>query len=176
MIHLLARNSGAAVRDALLREMDSDPVIRESAVAVAAEDGLVTLVGCVDSRDVKIAAERAAKRIPGVRIIANDLHVTGRPERSDTDIARDALHRVRNNRAVPASVQAVVSDGFITLDGTVSGMHQRFAAECAVKNIPGVKGVNNDITLETPPRPSVKAPVEGGRHGMPEPSLHHRAR
>jgi osmotically-inducible protein OsmY len=161
MIHLLPRNDGAAVRDALLREIDSDPAIRDSEVAVAAEDGLVTLTGCVGSRGVKVAAERAAKRIPGVRIIANDLHVKGGRERSDTDIARDALHCLRNNRAVPLSVQAVVCDGFITLDGIVSGMHQRLAAECAVKYIRGVTGVRNAITLEAPPRPRVEAPAEG---------------
>jgi osmotically-inducible protein OsmY len=133
MIHLLPRNSGAVVRDAVLREIDSDPAIRESEVAVAAEDGLVTLAGCVGSRGVKVAVERAAKRVPGVRIVANDLHVRGVSERSDTDIARDALHCLRNNRAVPLTVQAVVSDGFITLDGTVNAIHQRLAAECAVK-------------------------------------------
>lgn len=161
MIHLLPRTSAAAVRDAVLREIDSDPVVRESEVAVAAEDGLVTLIGCVASRDEKIAAERAAKRVPGVRSIANDLHVKGRRERSDTDIARDALHALRNNRAVPASVQVVVFDGFITLDGTVSSMHQRLAAECAVKYIQGVKRVNNDIALEAPPRLFVGPSAEG---------------
>ena len=161
MIHWLPRTDGAAVRDALLREIDSDPAIRESAVAVTAEDGLVTLTGCVSSRGVKVAAERAAKRIPGVRLIANDLHVKSGRERSDTDIARDALHCLRNNRAVPASVQAVVCDGFITLDGTVSSLHQRLAADSAVKYIRGVKGVTNDIALESAPRPLIEAAVEG---------------
>jgi osmotically-inducible protein OsmY len=161
MVYLLPRNAGAVVRDAVLREIDSDPAIRESAVAVAAEDGLVTLTGCVGSRGVKVAAERAAKRIPGVRIIANDLHVKGRRERSDTDIARDALHGLRNNRAVPASVQAVVCDGVISLDGHVSAMHQRLAAEGAVKYIHGVKGVVNDITLEAPHPQPVESPAEG---------------
>ena len=161
MIYLLPRNSGAVVRDAVLREIDSDPAICESEVAVAAEDGMVTLAGCVGSRGVKVAVERAAKRVPGVRIVANDLHVKGRSERSDTDIARDALHCLRNNRAVPITVQAVVSDGFVTLDGTVTAIHQRLAAECAVKYIHGVKGVANDITLETPSEPTAEAPVEG---------------
>ena len=147
MISLLPTNPGASVRDAMLRAIDSDPAIRESEVAVAAEDGLVTLTGSVASRSARVAAERAAKRIPGVRIVANDLHVKGGRERSDTDIAREALHCLRNNRAVPTSVQAVVSGGVITLDGIVSSMHQRQAADYAVKYIQGVKGVNNDIAL-----------------------------
>ena len=161
MIRLLSGDSGAAVRNAVLKEIDHEPLMRGSAVAVAAEDGLVTLTGCVSSRGVKVAAERVAKRIPGVRIIANDIEVKGRRERTDTDIARDALHCLRNNRAVPASVQAVVCDGVITLDGTVRSMHQRGVAECAVKYIQGVKDIHNDITLEAPPRTPVEGLVEG---------------
>ena len=150
MVHLLLRNPGAVVRDAVLREIDSDPAFHNSEVNVGAEDGLVTLTGRVVSRGIKVAAERAAKRIPGVRIIANDLDVKSCREQIDTDIAREALHGLRNNRMVPVTVQAVVSDGFITLDGTVSSMHQRVAAESAVKYIHGVKGVANDVMLEIP--------------------------
>jgi osmotically-inducible protein OsmY len=150
MVQLLLRNPGTAVRDAVLREIDSDPAFHNSEVTVGAEDGLVTLTGRVVSRDIKVAAERAAKRIPGVRIVANDLDVKSCREQIDTDIAREALHGLRNNRMVPVTVQAVVSDGFITLDGTVSSMHQRVAAESAVKYIHGVKGVANDVTLEIP--------------------------
>ena len=50
MIHLLPRNLGAVVRDAVLRELDSDPAVRQSDVDVTAEDGLITLTGCVGSR------------------------------------------------------------------------------------------------------------------------------
>ena len=150
MVHLLVRSPDAGVRDAVLSEIDRDPAFHNSEVNVAAEDGLVTLTGRVVSRGVKVAAERAAKRIPGVRIVANDLDVKSRREQIDTDIAREALHGLRNNRMVPVTVQAVVSDGFITLDGTVSSIHQRVAAESAVKYIHGVKGVANDVTLEIP--------------------------
>lgn len=155
MVHLLPRTLGAVVRDAVLRELDSDPAVRQSDVDVTAEDGLITLTGCVGSRGAKVAIERAAKRVPGVRIIANELRVTRLSEQSDTEIAREALRRLRTNRAIPLNVQAVVSDGFVTLDGTVAAIHQRDAAEGAVKYIAGVKAVANDITLEAPFRPGV---------------------
>ena len=161
MLLLMPRGFGAGMRDAVLREIESDPAVRQSEVGVTAEDGLVTLTGYVGSRGLKVAVERAAKRVPGVRSIANDLHVTSGREQTDTGIAREALRRLRNNRAVPLSVQAVVSDGFITLDGIVSAMHQRLAAERAVKYIQGVKGVANDIALEAPQQPPVEAPAEG---------------
>lgn len=155
MVHLLPSNPGAVVRDAVLKEIDSDPAVHQCDVGVTAEDGLVTLTGYVGSRATKVAVERAAKRVPGVRIVANDLHVKNLGEQSDTDIAREALHRLRNNRAIPLTVQAVVSDGFITLDGTVTAIHQRLAAESAVKYLAGVTGVANDITLEAPEPPAL---------------------
>jgi osmotically-inducible protein OsmY len=150
MLLLMPRGFGAGMRGAVLREIQCDPAVRPSEIGVTAQDGLVILTGYVGSRGAKVAVERAVKRVPGVRSIANDLHVTSLGEQTDADIAREALHRLRNNRAVPFRVQAVVSDGFITLDGTVSAVHQRLAAEGAVKGIPGVKGIANDITLEAP--------------------------
>jgi hypothetical protein len=134
----------------VLAAMERDPAVQTREIGVAAEDGVVTLTGCVDSLAVKIAAERAVKRITSVRSIANDLHVRTINERTDTDIAREALHRLRNNVAIPEGVQAVVSDGVITLDGTVHWMHQRAAAENAVKYLAGVARVVNDIALANP--------------------------
>jgi osmotically-inducible protein OsmY len=161
MIHLLPRNLGAVVREAVLSEINRDPAVHPAEVGVAAGDGVVTLTGYVESRDEKVAIERAAKRVAGVRVIANELQVTGGTAPSDTHIAREALHALRNNRAVPVSVQAVVSNGAITLEGTVSSMHQRLAAEFAVKYIEGVKGVANDITVEVDAPAAVEGRVEG---------------
>ena len=136
-----------ALRDAVLEEIDADPLLDARAIGVAAEDGVVTLTGTVDTLLKKLAAAHAAKRVEGVRSVANDLHVRGTNERTDTDIAREAMHKLRNNVAIPVTVQAVVSDGYITLDGMVTWMHQRAAAEAAVRYLPGVKGVSNDIVI-----------------------------
>jgi osmotically-inducible protein OsmY len=146
---LLAR-SPESLRREIVSALRIDPAVKDHEIGVAAEDGVVTLTGNVGSFRAKVAAERAVKRIEGIRSVANNIHVKVRNERSDTEIAREALHRLRNNVAVPTSVQAVVSDGHITLDGTVTWMHQRAAAETAVKYLPGVKSVTNDIALVAP--------------------------
>jgi osmotically-inducible protein OsmY len=150
MLFVLAPTVSETLRTAVLSELDRDPGVLDWEIGVAAEDGVVTLTGRVESLAMRVAAERAVKRVAGVRSVANDLHVKAANERTDTDIARDALHRLRNNVAIPEGVQAVVSDGFITLDGTVHWMHQRAAAENAVKYLAGVRGVANGIRL-TPP-------------------------
>jgi osmotically-inducible protein OsmY len=124
-----------------------DPIVEGSEIGVAVEDGVVTLTGNVASIRAALAAERAVKKVDGVRSIANGLHVRVSNERTDTDIAREALHRLRNNVAVPLSVQAVVREGHIRLDGIVTWEHQRLAAEAAVRYLSGVKGVTNDILI-----------------------------
>ena len=147
MVYGLAPSAPEALRDAVIADIDGDPALHPWEIGVAAEDGVITLTGTVERAGFKIAAERAAKRIGGVRSIANDLRVRCQNERTDTDIARDAANRLRNSLSVPDGVQAVVSDGFVTLDGMVTWMHQRAAAEAAVKYLRGVKGVENAIRV-----------------------------
>ena len=118
-------------------------------IGIVVQDGVVTLTGYANSLADALAAERVVKRVEGVRSIANDVHVRARHESTDTDIAREALHRLRNNVAVPQSVQALVRDSRITLEGTVRWMHQRSAAEAAVKYVAGVSGVDNAIVVAT---------------------------
>lgn len=139
------------LREAVVSELAADPSVNEIEIGVAVEDGMVTLTGHVESLQARVAAGQAAKRVSGVRSVANDLLVKHQGERTDTEIARDALHRLRNNANVPTEVQAVVSDGFITLDGTVSWMFQRVAAENAVRHLRGVKGVSNEIAVRRAP-------------------------
>jgi osmotically-inducible protein OsmY len=137
------------LRMAVLDEIARDPAVQDTEIAVAVEDGVITLTGHVESLQTRVAAERAVKRVDGVRSIANDLLVRTRGERTDTEIAREALHRLRNNVSIPIEVQAVVSGGYITLDGIVSWMYQRVAAENAVRHLRGVKGVSNEIRLRS---------------------------
>jgi len=138
------------LRDAIVAELSRDPSVDVWRIGIDAEDGVVTLTGSVEFLAMSVAAERAVKRVRGVRSIANDLHLRTATERTDAEIAHEALHRLRNNVAIPVSVQAVVHEGVITLDGTVSWLHQRAAAESAVRYLAGVKRVLNDITITRP--------------------------
>jgi len=147
----LLNRASDQLRDAVLDELALDAGVGAREIGVAVEDGIVTLTGNVASVEARVAAERAVKRVAGVRSIASDVHVKHTGERTDTDIARDALHRLRNNVAVPLDVQVVVRDGFVTLDGIVSWLFQRVAAENAVRHLRGVKGVSNEITLRSVP-------------------------
>jgi osmotically-inducible protein OsmY len=101
----------------------------------------------VDSYAAKLAAERTAKRVGGVRAVANDIQVRLRLERTDSEIAADAARALDLRATLPESVQAVVHNGHLTLTGTVRTLFHRAIAEKAVRHIRGLKGVVNLITV-----------------------------
>jgi osmotically-inducible protein OsmY len=135
------------VRDAVLRQLEWDPEVDASAIGVAANDSVVTLTGYVDTYSGKLAAERAAKRVRGVRGVANDINVRPKLARTDVDVARDAVHALEVRSTVPDTVQAVVHNGYITLTGKVNSVFQQRDAEKAVRYIKGIHGVFNHVEV-----------------------------
>lgn len=143
-------------------ELESEPSVDASEIGVAVSDGVVTLTGRVRSYAEKWMVERAVERVEGVRGVANDLEVHLGAERSDTDIAKAAADALEWNVAVPDDqVTVKVENGWLTLRGEVSYNYQRRAAERAVRNLTGVRGVTNLITVKprTQPR-DVKERIE----------------
>jgi osmotically-inducible protein OsmY len=141
----------AEIRKNVEAELSFEPSINASEIGVAAKDGVVALTGRVDSYWEKVAAERAAARVAGVRAVANELeiHLPFSNERTDEDIARAAVNRLEWSVSVPRDrIKVKVSKGWITLEGTVDWQFQKTAAEEAVRNLLGVKGVLNHIDVK----------------------------
>jgi osmotically-inducible protein OsmY len=141
-------DSDVRVRDTVMRQLEWDPEVDASAVGVAASGGTVTLTGFIDTYAGKLAAERAAKRVRGVRAVANDIDVRLRLERTDADIAADVARSLELRASVPATVQASVRAGQVTLTGRVTWPFQQREGEEAVRHIRGVRQVLNHLTLE----------------------------
>ena len=135
----------------LENELEWDPQIDAKDVAVQVKDGLATLAGFAKSFTDKYAAEQVAKRVVGIKAVANDIEVRlpGDMKRSDPDIARDALAALKRDLPYSsAAVKAVVRNGWIVLEGEVQWNYQRQTAESAVHNIAGVKGVSNSLQIK----------------------------
>ena len=135
------------IRDSVQRQLEWDPEVDASGIGVAASRGAITLTGYIGSYAGKLAAERAAKRVRGVRAVANDIVVRLPAERTDTDIAADVTQALRLRESLPATVQATVQDGVVTLTGTVKWMQQKREAEKAVRQIRGVRSVLDQMTV-----------------------------
>jgi osmotically-inducible protein OsmY len=135
------------VRDAVLRQLEWDPQVDASAVGVAAKKGAVTLTGYIDTYAGKLAAERATKRVRGVRAVANDIEVRLKLERSDADIAADVTRALELHSTIPTTVQAAVHRGHVSLTGHVYWEFQKRNAEKAVRPIRGVRAVVNHIIV-----------------------------
>lgn len=135
----------------VIEELRWDISTRDCEIGVAAKDGVVTLSGEVSSYSKKLAAERAAERVSGVRAIAEELTVKlpSSSKRSDTELAHIALNALKWDIDVPDDkIQLKVENGWITMDGSVRSHFDRSAAERAVRNLTGVRGITNRITIE----------------------------
>src|SRR5262249_5134524 len=135
------------VRDAVMRQFEWDPEVDASAIGVAARKGTVTLTGYVETYSGKLAAERAAKRVRGVRAVANDIEVRLKLARVDADIAADVARALEQRSTIPAGVPAVVHNGHVTLTGQVNWFFQKRDAEKAVRHMRGVRDVVNYIVV-----------------------------
>jgi osmotically-inducible protein OsmY len=129
-------------------ELSWDPEITSKSIGVVADDGVVTLSGYVGSYAERIAVERAALRVQGVRAVANDLQVKLQTERIDPEIARSIGAALRNHLSIPNTIKAAVRSGHVILEGTVPWMYQKHAADYAVRHVPGVRSVLNLIGVK----------------------------
>lgn len=135
----------------VLDELKFEPSIREMEIGVAAKDGVVTLTGFVDSYAEKMSAEHTAERVNGVKAVADEIQVKlpGLYQRNDTDIAHAAVNALRWDIQVPDDhIKTTVENGWIHLDGEVEWQYQKWAAERAVRNLMGVRGVTNVIRVK----------------------------
>jgi len=137
----------SALQDLVESELGWDPQVTWAHIGVTTHDGVVTLSGFVPSFAERLAAEHAALRVRGTRAVANELVVKLLMDRIDPEIAKDAADALRLNASVPATVKLTVSSGFVTLEGSCEWWFQRKAAEDAVRHVPGIRGVDNDIII-----------------------------
>jgi osmotically-inducible protein OsmY len=161
------------LRDVVIRTLDWDPQVNASSLGVSAKDGVVTLSGFIDTYAGKLAAERAAKRIRGVRVVANEIVVRLKEARTDDALAHDIAESLRNPPAL-AEVQAAVHHGHVTLTGKVEWLLQRDLAERQLRHISGVVGINNYITVA--PRTNVldaRRRIKGALHHLADVDARH---
>jgi osmotically-inducible protein OsmY len=135
----------------VMDELLWEPLLLASEIGVAVKRGVVTLSGIVDFYSKKLSAERAAKRVSGVKAVAIDIQVGISPRyaKSDTEIVEAVLNALKWHSAVQENkIKIKVEDGIVKLEGEVEWEFQRNNAKTATENLTGVKSVINFITVK----------------------------
>jgi osmotically-inducible protein OsmY len=139
------------LREDVIDQLSWEPNLDEKKIGVAVENGVVTLSGVVNNYSQKTAAERAAKKVYGVKAVAEDIEVKYGDafKKADSEIAKAAVNALKWNISVPDDkVMVKVDDGYVYLTGEVQWDFQRNAAKKAIENLLGVKYVANNITIK----------------------------
>jgi osmotically-inducible protein OsmY len=145
--------SNTQLQQDVLLELKYEPSVDASEIGVTAKDGIVNLAGNVKSYAEKYAAVHAAERVAGVKAVTDEMKVDlpAFHVRNDEDIAKAAINALQWDVWVPTDlIKVKVDNGWITLEGEVDYKYQQTAAEDAVRNLTGVKGVSNLINLKKP--------------------------
>jgi osmotically-inducible protein OsmY len=157
-------NNDRQLQQDVLDELDFEPRINSAHIGVAAARGVVTLTGFVASYAEKFAAERAVRRVKGVKAIAEeiDVRLPADKQRADDEIAARALDILKWQVGLPAGgIEVKVEKGVVTLGGTVEWQFQKQEAGHVVHKLAGVVAVYNQIAVTSPVRrEAVKERIE----------------
>jgi osmotically-inducible protein OsmY len=141
------------LRQDVLDQLDFEPTVDAAHIGVGAHGGVITLTGFVSSYADKLAAERAARRVKGVRAIAQEIEIRLPSDKkvADDEIAGRVVDILKWRVGIPSSrIGVKVEKGIVTLTGDVDQQFHKSEAEHAVHNLSGVAGVANLIRVSTP--------------------------
>jgi osmotically-inducible protein OsmY len=130
--------SDSQIQKDVMEELKWEPFLKASEIGVAVKNGIVTLSGHVDSYTKKLAAENAAKKISGVKAIAEDIQIGVSPadKKTDTEIAEAVLNTLRWHSAVQEEkIKIKVENGNVRLEGEVEWEYQRNNAKVTSADI-----------------------------------------
>jgi len=129
-----------------------EPQLHTTEIGVIAKNGIVTLTGTVDNYYKKNEAEKAAKKVNGVKAIVEKIEVKQNNTKSINDnyIAEKILNVFKSNFSIPdEKIKLKVEKGWVTLEGNVNWNYQKEAAKNAVIALMGVRGVTNNIRTKS---------------------------
>lgn len=141
--------SDAELKRDVIAALAADPAVDATAVGVAVNDGVVTLCGYLANDAQKRAVEQAVKRVQQVKAVAIELDVHRSPGHGvcDAEIADNAEHLIRWTTVNPDGYRVAVDHGWVTLQGEAGCECERSGVERAIRPLPGVAGVTNEIAV-----------------------------
>ena len=143
--------SDIEIQKDVIEQLKWEPFLNSAQIGVAVKNGIVTLSGQVDAYSKKILAEKTAKKVSGVKAIAEDIQVGISPayKKSDTEIAEAVVNALKWHTMIPEDkIKVSVDEGNVKLEGDVEWEYQRNQAKTAIENLIGVRFVTNLIAVK----------------------------
>ncbi|SFF04625.1 BON domain-containing protein [Methylobacterium sp. 13MFTsu3.1M2] len=134
-----------ALAERCARVLEWDVQIPERSVSLKVEKGCVTLEGCVPHYHQKAAVDKALRRLAGVTDIVNLIAV--KPHVRPTEVKDRILAALRRSARDPDTIRVHVDGDKVILDGCVDVWSERKLAERAAWSAPGVRAVEDRLTL-----------------------------
>lgn len=146
----MKKKDDGQLQEDVVAELEWDPSVDHTDIGVAVTDGVVTLAGYVKSYPQKLAAEKAVRRVAGVRALAEELKVrfASDPKTADHEIAKRIVDMIGWTVPLPEDqVKVKVERGLVTLTGTVDWHFISKEIARAAGQISGVTGVSNMLKI-----------------------------
>lgn len=143
--------SDIEIQKDVIEQLKWEPFLNAAQIGVSVKNGIVTLSGQVDTYSKKMLAEKAAKKVAGVKAIAEDIQVGISPsyKRSDAEIAEAVVNALKWHTMIPEDkIKVSVEEGNVKLEGDVEWEYQRSQAKTTVENLMGVRFVTNLIAVK----------------------------
>jgi len=124
--------------------------LKSDAIDTESKDGIVTLTGTVSEESHKSLAQETVENLPGVKSVDNKLVINGQQpaEHSDDWLSMRVKAALLFNRNVSAvNTEVYVTDGKVTLKGHADSQAQKDLTGEYAKDIEGIKGVDNQMTI-----------------------------
>jgi osmotically-inducible protein OsmY len=135
------------------QNLQSESRLNAENIKIEVHNGEVTLFGTTESYPRLSYAQKAAKKVEGVKSIRNIIKVIipSPDKKSDDEIRKTVLNLIVWNSAIDANkVRITVKNGWVTLEGTVDLEYKLTKAELLTKDVTGVTGVTNRLIVVSP--------------------------
>jgi osmotically-inducible protein OsmY len=156
--------SDIQIQQDVMDQLKWEPGLNAAEIGVAVKNGIVTLSGIVDAYSKKIAAEDAAKKIAGVKAVAEDIQVGMSPNfrKTDAEIADAVVFALKWHASIPdEKIKVKVEEGIVSLEGELEWDYQRKEAVRVVEKLAAVRRINNYIRLKPYLKPeNIKDKIE----------------
>jgi osmotically-inducible protein OsmY len=144
----MAAQTDTELARAVRHALEWDAFVDDRKIRSTVSEGFVTLEGEVEFLSQREDADRAVRRLKGVRGVLNKIFV--RPSRIEPSAVRHRIEEALERRAEREAdrIAVDVKDGLVTITGRVHSWQERDSVVGAASHAPGVHSVRDNLRVD----------------------------